>query len=70
VSAVRDASWIIVLDGGRVVEQGTHDVLIAAGGRYASLLQRQQLEESLESADATVESGSTTAGTGTAASIT
>ena len=48
ISAVRDASWIIVLDGGRVVEQGTHDVLISAGGRYASLLSRQQLEESLE----------------------
>jgi ATP-binding cassette subfamily B protein len=48
ISAVRDASWIIVLDEGRVVEQGTHDVLIAAGGRYASLLRRQQLEESIE----------------------
>jgi ATP-binding cassette subfamily B protein len=52
ISAVRDASWIIVLDEGRVVEQGTHDVLIAAGGRYTSLLRRQQLEESLEGADA------------------
>jgi hypothetical protein len=59
-----------VLDGGRVVEQGTHDVLIVAGGRYASLLQRQQLEESLESADPTVDSGPSAAGTGTAASIT
>ncbi|HEX5971283.1 MAG TPA: ABC transporter ATP-binding protein [Gemmatimonadaceae bacterium] len=48
VSAIRDASWIIVLDEGRVVEQGTHDRLIAAGGRYAALLQRQQLEESLD----------------------
>ena len=48
ISAVREASWIIVLDEGRVVEQGTHDVLISAGGRYASLLSRQQLEESLE----------------------
>jgi ATP-binding cassette subfamily B multidrug efflux pump len=48
ISAVRDASWIVVLDGGRVVEQGTHDVLIAAGGRYESLLRRQQLEESIE----------------------
>ena len=48
VSAVRDASWIIVLDRGRVVEQGTHDVLILAGGRYAALLSRQQLEEAIE----------------------
>jgi ATP-binding cassette subfamily B protein len=63
---VRDASWIIVLDQGRVVEQGTHDVLIAAGGRYASLLQRQQLEESIEDTDATVEPGPEPAGTSTA----
>lgn len=48
ISAVRDAGWIIVLDGGRVVEQGTHDVLTAARGRYAALLRRQQLEEELE----------------------
>jgi ATP-binding cassette subfamily B protein len=48
ISAVRDASWIIVLDGGVVVEQGVHEVLIAAGGRYSALLRRQQLEESLE----------------------
>ncbi len=48
VSAVRDASWIIVLDRGRIVEQGTHDVLIAAGGRYSALLSRQQLEEAIE----------------------
>ena len=48
ISAVRDASRIIVLDGGRVVEHGTHDLLLAAGGRYSSLLRRQLLEESLE----------------------
>jgi ATP-binding cassette, subfamily B, multidrug efflux pump len=48
VSAIRDASWIIVLDEGRVIEQGRHDELFAAGGRYWSLLRRQQLEESLE----------------------
>ena len=54
ISAIRDASWIIVLDGGRVVEQGTHDVLMAAGGRYTALLQRQQLEESLEGTTADV----------------
>lgn len=54
ISAIRDASWVIVLDGGRVVEQGTHDVLMAAGGRYTALLQRQQLEESLEGATADV----------------
>jgi ATP-binding cassette subfamily B multidrug efflux pump len=48
VSAIRDATWIIVLDEGRVVEQGRHEELFASGGRYWSLLRRQQLEESLE----------------------
>jgi len=48
VSAIRDATWIIVLDEGRIVEQGRHSELIAAGGRYWSLLSRQQLEESIE----------------------
>jgi ATP-binding cassette subfamily B protein len=51
VSAIRDASWIIVLDEGRIVEQGKHAELLAAGGRYWALLSRQQLEESLESDD-------------------
>jgi ATP-binding cassette subfamily B protein len=48
VSAIRDATWIIVLDEGRLVEQGRHADLLAAGGRYWSLLSRQQLEESIE----------------------
>jgi ATP-binding cassette subfamily B protein len=48
VSAIRDATWIIVLDEGRLVEQGRHEDLIAAGGRYWSLLYRQQLEASIE----------------------
>ena len=48
VSAIRDASWIIVLDEGRIVEQGRHADLIAAGGRYWTLLRRQQLEDAIE----------------------
>ncbi|RZT85095.1 ATP-binding cassette subfamily C protein [Pseudonocardia sediminis] len=32
-----DADAVVVLDGGRVVERGTHDELVAAGGRYAQL---------------------------------
>ena len=48
VSAVRDANQVIVLDDGRVVERGSHASLISAGGRYTALLQRQQLEESIE----------------------
>ncbi|SCX44085.1 ATP-binding cassette, subfamily B [Klenkia marina] len=37
LSTVRDADSIAVLSHGRVVEQGTHDELVAAGGRYAAL---------------------------------
>jgi ATP-binding cassette subfamily B protein len=48
LAAVRDADWILVLDDGRIVEQGTHGDLIARGGRYWELLRRQQLEEELE----------------------
>ncbi len=36
-STVRRANRIVVLEGGRVVEDGTHDLLIAAGGRYARM---------------------------------
>jgi ATP-binding cassette subfamily B protein len=48
LAAVRDADWILVLDGGRVVEEGVHADLIARGGRYWELLRRQELEEELE----------------------
>ena len=48
ISAIREATWIIVLDDGKVVEQGRHDELMAAHGRYWQLLRRQQLVESIE----------------------
>jgi ATP-binding cassette subfamily B protein len=48
ISAIRDASWIIVFDEGRIVEEGRHDELFAAGGRYWSLLNRQLLEDAIE----------------------
>jgi ATP-binding cassette subfamily B protein len=48
ISAIREASRIVVLDEGRVVEAGRHAELFAAGGRYWSLLNRQLLEDSLE----------------------
>ena len=41
LSTVRDADVILVIDGGRIVEQGTHDQLVRAGGLYAELYSTQ-----------------------------
>jgi ATP-binding cassette subfamily B protein len=49
ITAIRDADWIVVLDGGQVVEQGRHEALLAARGKYWKLLRRQQMEEELDS---------------------
>ena len=51
VSTIRDADLICVLDDGRIIERGTHDELIAAGGEYADLYERQLLEEEIEATE-------------------
>lgn len=41
LSTVRAADLILVLEAGRIVERGTHDELLEAGGRYAELYRTQ-----------------------------
>jgi len=48
VSTVRNAQRIFVIEHGEIVEQGTHAELVANGGYYADLYQKQLLEEELE----------------------
>lgn len=50
VSTVKEADLIVVLRDGRIVESGTHDDLLEAGGFYADLNQRQLLEREVETA--------------------
>jgi ATP-binding cassette, subfamily B, multidrug efflux pump len=47
ISTVRDADQIAVLAGGKIIELGTHEELLARGGYYAGLYEKQLLEEEL-----------------------
>jgi ATP-binding cassette subfamily B protein len=47
LSALRECDTIIVLDDGRIVEQGTHGALLALEGRYAAIWREQQLREEI-----------------------
>jgi ATP-binding cassette subfamily B protein len=51
VTAVMNADVILVMDGGRLVERGTHAELLRAGGVYAALQRRQLLAEQVEGDD-------------------
>jgi ATP-binding cassette, subfamily B, multidrug efflux pump len=48
ISTVKDAERIIVLNEGKIAEQGTHDELVELGGIYADLHKKQLLEKELE----------------------
>ncbi|GAA2756327.1 ATP-binding cassette domain-containing protein [Actinopolymorpha rutila] len=56
-STVRRADVIVVLDGGRVVERGSHDELVALGGRYAEMfrLQAERFSDRTNDSEGTAE---------------
>ncbi len=53
ISSIRHADEIIVFDEGRVTERGTHDELVALGGLYQTIYERQLLEAAMDRSDGT-----------------
>lgn len=51
ISTLKNMDHIIYMDGGRIVEEGTHEELLALGGSYAEIYERQLLEERIERDD-------------------
>ena len=51
ISTIQDADLIVVLSDGRIVQQGTHTSLLARGGLYADLYEKQLLRDALEAED-------------------
>ena len=52
LSTIRSADQILVVDGGRITETGTHDELLALGGRYADLYRTQFADSDRRTVDA------------------
>src|SRR5688500_16506694 len=52
LSTIRNADQILVVDGGRITETGTHDELLALGGRYADLYRTQFADSGRRTVDA------------------
>ena len=52
LSSVMHANEIVVIDKGRIVERGTHQELLALGGWYEQMWEKQQLEAKIEGGEA------------------